>query len=141
MVTPEFVIAHSLDVGPLSDLVDSILKINGFGGLFSWPLGYVIISVQVEGVKGYNKDPVALVIPDSTTFGSRVLVTLGPPTINQILNIIKDNEIDELCISLNGLRISHLFAGCQVELSLKNDTTTRPIPDPTDLNKTVKTMK
>ena len=30
-VTPEFVKAHSLDVGPLSDLVDSTLKINGFG--------------------------------------------------------------------------------------------------------------
>ena len=34
-VTPEFVKAHSLDVGPLSDLVDGTLKINGFGGLFS----------------------------------------------------------------------------------------------------------
>ena len=34
-VTPEFVKAHSLDVGPLHDLVDGTLKINGFGGLFS----------------------------------------------------------------------------------------------------------
>ena len=33
-VTPEFLKAHSLDVGPLSDLVDGTLKINGFGGLF-----------------------------------------------------------------------------------------------------------
>ena len=44
-VTPEFIKAHSLDVGPLSNLVDGTLKINGFGGLFSQPLGYVIISV------------------------------------------------------------------------------------------------
>ena len=51
-VTLEFVKAHSLDVGPLSDLVDGTLKINEFGGLFSQPLGYVIIRVQVEGVKG-----------------------------------------------------------------------------------------
>ena len=34
-VTPEFVMACSLDVGPLSDLVDVMLLINGFGGLFS----------------------------------------------------------------------------------------------------------
>ena len=34
-LTPEFVKAHYLDVGPLSDLVDGTLKINGFGGLFS----------------------------------------------------------------------------------------------------------
>ena len=68
-VTPEFIKAHSLDVGPLSNLVDSTLKLNGFGGLFSWSLGYVIIRVQVEGVNSYTKDQVALVILDSTTFG------------------------------------------------------------------------
>ena len=51
-VTPEFVKAHSLDVGPFSNLVDGTLKINGFGGLFSQPFGYVIVRVQVEGLKG-----------------------------------------------------------------------------------------
>ena len=79
-------------------------------GVFSQPLGYVIIRIQVEGVKGYNKDQVALVIPDSTAFESRVLVTLGTPTINQIMSMIKESEIDELSISLNGLRISNLLA-------------------------------
>ena len=91
----EFIEAHSLDVGPLSNLVDGTLKINGFRGLFSWPLGYVIIRVQVEGVKGYNEDQIALVIPDLTAFGSRVLVTLGTPTINLILKVIKEREIDK----------------------------------------------
>ena len=81
-VTLEFIKAHSLDVGPLSNLVDITLKINGFGGLFSHPLGYVIIRVQVEGVKGYNEDQIALVILDLTAFGSKVLVILGTPTIN-----------------------------------------------------------
>ena len=69
-------------MGPLSDLVDGTLKINEFGGLFSQPLVYVIIRVQVEGVRGYDKDQVALVIPDSTAFGLRVLVPLVTPTIN-----------------------------------------------------------
>ena len=82
MVTLEFFKACLLDVGPLSNLVDGTLKINGFGGLFSQPLGYVIMRVQVEGVKGYNEDHIALVVPDLTTFGVRVLVTLGTPTIN-----------------------------------------------------------
>ena len=140
-VTLEFIKAHSLDVGPLSDLVDGTLKINGFGGLFSKPLGYVIIRVQVQGVKGYNKYQVAPVVPDLTAFGSRVPVTLGTPTINWTVNVIKQSEIDELSVSLNGLRISHLLAGHRAELSLKNDTTARPIPDPTDFNKAVKTMK
>ena len=34
-VTPEFVEAHSLDIGPLNNLADGTLGINGFGGLFS----------------------------------------------------------------------------------------------------------
>ena len=55
-VTPEFAKAHSLDVGPLSYLVDGTLKINGFWGLYSLHLGYVIIRVQVEGVKDYDED-------------------------------------------------------------------------------------
>ena len=69
-VTSEFVDVHSLDVGPLSDLCSGTLAINGFRGVFSWPLGYVIIRVQVEGVRGYSEDQVTLVVPDSTGFGS-----------------------------------------------------------------------
>ena len=73
----------------MNDLSDGTLGINGFGGVFSWPFGYVIISIQVEGIWGYNEDQVALVIPDSTGFGSQVPVTLGTPTINQTINVIK----------------------------------------------------
>ena len=53
---PAFVEVCSLDVGPLSSLSDGTLGINGFGGVFSWLLSYVIIRVQVEGVQGYDKD-------------------------------------------------------------------------------------
>ena len=34
-VTYKFVEAHSLDISPLSDLVDGMLGLNQFGGLFS----------------------------------------------------------------------------------------------------------
>ena len=34
-VTLEFIKACSLHMGPLGNLVDSTLKINGFGGLYS----------------------------------------------------------------------------------------------------------
>ena len=51
---------------------------------------------QVEGVQSYNEDQVAIVIPDSTAFGSQVPVTLGTPTINQVINMIKESEIDKL---------------------------------------------
>ena len=50
VMTSEFVETHSLDVCPLSNLANGILGINGFGGVFPWPLGYVIIRIQVEGI-------------------------------------------------------------------------------------------
>ena len=73
-------------------------------------MGNKIIRVQVEGVLGYDKDQVALVIPDSTGFGSQVPVTLGTPTINHITNEIKESEIDEVLVSLNGSRTAQLLA-------------------------------
>ena len=119
--------------GPLSDLADSTLGINGFGGVFSQPLGYVIIWVQVEGVQGYNKDWVTLVIPDSTVFGSQVIVTLGSPTINWIINVIKESEFNELSASLNGLRMAQLLACLQAELSIWSKATANQTVDLTDL--------
>ena len=108
-VTPEFVEAWSLDVGPLSNLVDGTLSMNSFGRLFSQPLGYIIIRIQVKGVQGYDEDQVALVVPDPTHFGSKVPVILGTPTINQIINVIKESKIDDLFVSLNGSRISYFW--------------------------------
>ena len=49
-MTPEFVDVCSLDIGPLNDLSVGTLGINGFGRVFSWPLGYVIIRDQVKGI-------------------------------------------------------------------------------------------
>ena len=119
-----------MDVGPLSDLLDGTLGINGFGGVYTQTLGYVIIRVQVEGVRGYDEDQVTLVKPDSTTFGSQVLIILGTPTINRIINVIKESEIDELSASLNGSRIAQLLACHQAELSVKSNATAPPIVDP-----------
>ena len=109
-VTPEFIKACFLDIGLLSDLVNGTLSMNGCGRLFSKPLGYVIIRVQVKGVLGYDKDKVAMIVPDPTDFGSWVPVILGTLTINQIINVIKESDTDELSVSLNGSRISHLLA-------------------------------
>ena len=81
-VTPEFIEVLSLDVGLLSNLSDGTLGINGFGGVFSCLLGYVIIRIQVEGVWGYDKDQVALVMPDSTGFDPKYqLLWVHPPLI------------------------------------------------------------
>ena len=140
-VTPESVWVCSLDIGPLSDLSVCTLGKNGFRGVYTRQLGYVIIRVQVEGARGYDEDQVALVEPDSTTFGSQVPVILGIPTINRIINVIKESEIDELSASMNGLRIAQLLTCYQAELLVKSDASAPPAGDPTNLDEAVKTTK
>ena len=140
-MTQGFVEAHSLDIGPLGDLTDGTLGINGFRGVFSWPLGYVIIRVQVEGVQGYNEDQVALVVPDSIVFGSWGLVTLGTPTINQTINVIKESAIDELSASLNGSRVAQLLACQWAELLIKEEAVSHQTVYQTGLKEVVKTTK
>ena len=126
-VTPEFVKAHCLDVGLLSNLVNSNLS------------GYVIIGAQGEGVQAH--DEVALVIPHPTDFGAQVLVILGTLTINQIINMIKESEIDELSISLNGSKISYLLACHWEKCSIKRETGMNWTRELTDLNEAVKMTK
>ena len=105
-VTPEFIKALSLDMGPLSEMTDGTLKKNGFRGLFSQPLDYVFIRV-----KGYNEDQVALVILDSTPLQIK---SAGHPrhSCHLLNHECHQGELDELSVSLSGLRISHLLAGC-----------------------------
>ena len=95
----------------------------------------------MEGVWGSDKDQVALVIPDPTNFGSQVPVILGTLTIYWIINVIKKNEIDKLVVSQNGLRISHLLACHQAELSIESEAAVNHTMDLTDLNKAVKMTK
>ena len=140
-MTPEFIEVHCLDIGPLRNLSNRTLGINSFEGVFSWPLCYIIIRVQVEGVWAYIKDQVAQVVPDSTGFGSQVPVTLGTPTINQIINVIKESEIGELSVSLSGSRIAWLLVCWQAELLIKKEATMHETVDLTDLKEVVNVTK
>ena len=78
------------------------------------PLGYVIIWVQVDGVQGYDKEQIALVIPDLSNFVARIPVILGTPTISHIINVMKEMEIDALAMSWANARVAHLLLVCRM---------------------------
>ena len=59
-IMPKYVSDHSLQVGPITNHMDSTVTCMG--------LGYVVIRVQVHRVWGYDKDQIALVIPDFSNF-------------------------------------------------------------------------
>ena len=60
------------------------------------PIGYVIMRVQVDDVKGYDEYQVALVTPDNGSFTRRVPVILGIPTTDRVVTVMKKSEIEKL---------------------------------------------
>ena len=68
----------------------------GLGNAYTRPLGYVVILVQVDGVQGCDEDQIALVIPDLSNFAAQIPVILGTPTISQVVNVMREAEVDAL---------------------------------------------
>ena len=70
-ITPRYVSNHSLQVGPITDLMGSKVTCVGLGNAYTRPLGYVVIWVQVDGVWGYDEDQIALGNPRLFQFCSQ----------------------------------------------------------------------
>ena len=96
-ITPRYVNEHSLQVGPITDLMGPKVACVGLGNVYTRPLGYVVIRTQVDGVRGYHEDQIALVIPDFSNFATRVLVILGMPTIGQVVNVMRQRWMPWQC--------------------------------------------
>ena len=109
-ITQRYVKEHSLPVGPITNLMHSKVACIGLGNAYTKPLGYVIIQVQVDGVWGYDKDQIALIIPDFSNFAVRVPIILGTPTIGRVVNVMREAEMDALTMPWANARAAHLLA-------------------------------
>ena len=63
-IMPKYVSDHSLQMGPITNLLGAKVACMGLCNAYMRPLGYIIIWVQVDRVQGYDKDQIALVISD-----------------------------------------------------------------------------
>ena len=79
-IMPKYVSDHSLQVGLITNLLGTKVTCIGLGNAYTRLLGYIIVQVQVDAVQGYDKDQIALVIPEISNFAARVPVILGTPT-------------------------------------------------------------
>ena len=70
----------------------------------------MVIWVQVDGVWGYDEDQIAPVIPDFSNFATRVPIILGTPTIGQVINVMREAEMDALAMPWANVRAAHLLA-------------------------------
>ena len=92
LVTPEFVRDRGLEAGSIQDLNNhnGCILLSGLGGRITEPLGYMILWVQIPYVPSYDKDQVALVVAEDSSFLRRCQVILGTPTINQAIRAMKE---------------------------------------------------
>ena len=109
-IMPKYVSNHSLQVGPITDLMGSKVACIGLGNTYLRPLGYIVIQVQVDGVQGYDEDQIALVFPDLSNFAAQIPVILGTPTISQVVNVMKETEMDALAMPWTNARVVHLLS-------------------------------
>ena len=96
MMMLEFMQAQGYLVLPLDKLVDNPLHLVGLGGQHSCPLGFVIVRLQVKEVAGYDEDVVFLVVPDESSFSRRVPLVIGTCMLGDIINVIKESELDQI---------------------------------------------
>ena len=108
-IMPRYVHEHSLEVGPITDFMGSKVTCVGLGNAYTRLLGYVVIQVLVDGVQGYDKDQIALVILDLSNFMAQIPVILGTPTIGQVVNVMKEVEVDALAMPWANARVVHLL--------------------------------
>ena len=79
MITVECMEALGLQMGPLTDLHEGGITINQPFNYEGRPIGYVIMSVHIDKISGYNKDQVVLVACSSAKFAHHVPIILGTP--------------------------------------------------------------
>ena len=109
-ITPRYVKEHSLQVGPITELMGSKVACIGLGNAYTRPLGYVVIWVQVDRVRGYDEDQIALIIWDHSNFATSVPIILGTPTIGRVVNVMREAEMDALATPWAIARAAHLLA-------------------------------
>ena len=73
IIMPKYVRDHSLQMGPITNLLGAKVACMGLGNTYMRPLGYVVIWVQVDRVQSYGEDQIALVIPDLSNFAAQFL--------------------------------------------------------------------
>ena len=130
---------HSLDIRLLSDLVGKWAVCTGLGNTFTWPIGYIIIWAQVNGVQGYDEDQIAPVVPDLSNFMAWVPMVPRTPTIGCITNVIKETEIDTLVTPWVNAHVAHIFVVWQVTTTLEDNNVTTKVLDHTEYDEVVTT--
>ena len=128
MITLECVVALGLQMGPLTDLCEGGITIDQPFNYKGRPIGYVIMSVQIDGISSYNEDQVVLMARSSAEFMHHVPIILGTPTMDQVIKTLKESEIDRLATLWACVRKSTLLQAATTQVTaVRADVAMKPI--------------
>ena len=128
MITPECMVALGLQMGPLTDLHEGGITIDQPFNYEGRPIGYVIMSVEINGISSYNKDQVMLMACSSAKFAHHVPIILGTPSTDQAIKTLKESKIDRLATMWACVRKSTLLQAATTRVTaVRADVTTKPI--------------
>ena len=77
----------------------------------------------MDGSQGYDEDQIALVIPDESKFAEPVPIILETPTIDHIMNVMKEKEMDALAMPWANARVAHLLSMHRATATVLEDQT------------------
>ena len=146
-VTPAYVHQHKLGVRPISELDHTLnpfrdrIPLVGLGGGWAEPLGFTLMRVQIEDMPHYDEQQVVFVLDDPSGFSTRILVILGTPTINRVVQTMKEMEMHSAPTEWQAARVAYEwvqgFQFRRASLGERLRFPTNTAEDPLDLDEKV----
>ena len=146
-VMPAYIHQHNLGTHPISELDHSLnpygdhIPLVGLGGGQAEPLGFTLMRVQIEGMQHYDEHHILFVLDDPSTFSARIPVILGTPTINRVIQTMKETERHNTPVEWQMARVTYEWAQGfqfrQASLGERLKFPTNTAEDPLDLDEKV----
>ena len=146
-VTPAYVHWHKLGVHPISELDHTLnpfqdcIPLVGLGSGWAEPVGFTLMRVQIEGMPHYDEQQVVFILDDPSGFSTRIPVILGTPTINRVMQTMKESEMHSTPTEWQAARVTYEwvqgFQFRRASLGERLAFPTNTAEDPLDLDEKV----
>ena len=141
-----FVRARGIPMFALADLVPDApgnkIVLNGVAGAKATPLGWCYLYLEdVDGVAGFHDWVIALVMEDDSSFAGRVPLLLGTCTLDLLMQVTKESELESLPGPVKRVKAALEAARTLTQMRLTVDdptTVTNKKTDATKINEKVK---
>ena len=144
---PVYICKHNLGVHPISDLDHSLnpfwghIPLVGLGGCQMEPIGFTLAWVKIDWMPHYDKQQVTFILDDPSGFSARTPIILGTPTINRVIQTMKESKIHNGLTEWQTARVAYeLMRGFQFHqicLGERSKFPTNTAEDPLDLDEKI----